>query len=43
MKCPKCGSENVNFQIINEQQLVTKHHGLTWWLCGGGYLLNGYF
>lgn len=28
MKCPKCGSENVSFQIINEQKLVTKHHGL---------------
>ncbi len=35
MKCPKCGSENVSFQIINEQKLVTKHHGLFWWLCIG--------
>lgn len=41
MKCPKCGSENVNFQIINEQKLVTKHHVLLWWL--GGYQLNGFF
>lgn len=35
MKCPKCGSDNVNIQVINEQQLVVKHHGLLWWLCIG--------
>ena len=35
MNCPKCGSENVNIQVVNEQKLVTKHHGLLWWLCIG--------
>ena len=33
--CPKCHSSNVTFQIVNEAQLVTKHHGLIWWLCIG--------
>ena len=33
MKCPKCGSENVNTQAV----AVTKnaHHGIIWWLCIG--------
>lgn len=35
MKCPKCKSESINFQVINEQKLVNKHHGLLWWLCIG--------
>lgn len=32
MKCKKCGSENVNIQVVNESQLVTKHHGIIWWI-----------
>lgn len=35
MACPKCHAENVNFQVVNEQQLVTKHHGVIWWLLVG--------
>lgn len=35
MKCPKCESENVQVQVINESKLVTKHHGVLWWLCVG--------
>lgn len=35
MNCPKCGSENVNVQVVNEQKLVTKHHGIIWWICVG--------
>lgn len=35
MKCPKCQSENVNIQIINEVKMVTKHHGIIWWLLIG--------
>ena len=30
--CPKCGSTNTIIQAVNEQQLVTKHHGILWWL-----------
>ena len=26
MNCPKCGSENVNVQMVSESQLKTKHH-----------------
>lgn len=33
--CPKCSSNNVTIQAVNEQQLVTKHHGIIWWLCIG--------
>lgn len=35
MNCNKCGSNNVNIQVINEQKLVTKHHGLIWWIIIG--------
>lgn len=35
MKCPKCQSENVNIQIINEVKMVTKHHSIIWWLLIG--------
>ena len=35
MKCSKCGSENVNIQVLNEQKLVTKHHGIFWWILVG--------
>lgn len=33
--CSKCGSSNVTVQILNEQKLVTKHHGIMWWLLIG--------
>ncbi len=32
MVCPKCGSSNVNIQMVNEVKLKNKHHGLFWWL-----------
>ena len=32
MKCPVCGSENVNVQIVTETELKNKHHGVVWWL-----------
>jgi hypothetical protein len=35
MICPKCSSDNVNIQVVVESQLVTKHHGIIWWLCIG--------
>ena len=35
MQCIKCGSNNVNIQVVNESKLVTKHHGLIWWICIG--------
>lgn len=35
MTCPKCHSENVQIQIVNEAQLITKHHGCIWWCCVG--------
>lgn len=35
MKCPKCGSENVNIQITNKITLKDAHHGFLWWTCVG--------
>lgn len=35
MQCPKCSSENVNVQIVNELRLKTKHHGIIWWMLVG--------
>lgn len=35
MVCPKCGSENVNVQVVNEIELKNKHHGVLWWLFVG--------
>ena len=32
MVCPKCGSNNVNVQMVTETQLKNKHHGIFWWL-----------
>lgn len=33
--CPKCGSNNVSIQVVNETKLITKHHGILWWICIG--------
>lgn len=35
MNCSKCGSDNINFQIINEGHLVNNHHSILWWLTLG--------
>lgn len=41
MQCPKCGSENVNVQVVNETttKLVTKHHSIFWWIFVGWWWL----
>lgn len=38
MTCKKCGSNNVNVQVINEVYLKKQHHSLMWWLCIGWWL-----
>jgi len=35
MNCPKCNSQNVNVQVVNEVKLKNKHHGIIWWLLIG--------
>lgn len=35
MTCPRCSSEDVEVQIVNEIHLKNKHHGCLWWLCIG--------
>ena len=35
MVCPKCKSENVNTQVINEVEIKNKHHGFFWWILIG--------
>ena len=38
MKCPKCGSENVNVQMVSETILKKKHHSVLYWICIGWWL-----
>lgn len=35
MVCPKCQSENINTQIIQDIKIKDKHHGFFWWICVG--------
>jgi hypothetical protein len=37
MKCQKCGSENVNVQLINKQELMNlkEKKGCLWWVAIG--------
>ena len=35
MICPKCGSEQVNVQVVNEVRLKNKHNGPIWWVFVG--------
>lgn len=35
MTCPKCNSENINIQVVNESHLKNAHHGIIWWLLIG--------
>lgn len=35
MICPKCGSENVNTQVVTDVKLKDKHHGVLWWFFVG--------
>ena len=39
MVCPKCGSNDVNVQVVQETQLTDKHHGIFWWLFIGWWWL----
>lgn len=38
MQCPKCNSNNVNIQMINQTFQKTKHKGLLYWLFIGWWL-----
>lgn len=38
MKCPKCGSENVNVQMVSETKLKNKHHSILYWIVIGWWL-----
>lgn len=37
MRCPKCKSDNVNVQVVDETdtRIVAKHHGIIWWILIG--------
>lgn len=35
MNCPICNSTNVNVQVVNQAQLVNKHHSIWWWILVG--------
>ena len=32
MQCPKCGSNNVNVQMVSESQLKMKHKSIWYWI-----------
>lgn len=38
MVCSKCGSENVNVQMVSETNLKKKHHGIVYWCLIGWWL-----
>jgi len=38
MQCPKCGSNNVNIQNVQQMYLKNKHHGILYWLFIGWWL-----
>lgn len=35
MICKKCGSENVNAQIVTESSIVPKRRSIIWWILVG--------
>ena len=35
MICPKCNSNNVSANVVNEVTLKNQHHGIVWWICVG--------
>ena len=38
MRCPKCGSENTNVQMVSESILKNKHHSALYWILIGWWL-----
>ena len=38
MKCKKCGSENVNTQVVSEQVVRTMKHGILYWILIGWWI-----
>ena len=38
MICSKCGSNNINVQMVSESQLKNKHHSIIYWLLIGWWL-----
>ncbi len=39
MTCIKCGSSNVNVQVVSETQLKNKHRNIFWWIFIGWWWL----
>ena len=40
MVCVRCGSDNVNVQMVSETQLKNKHRGIFWWLIIGWWWIQ---
>ncbi len=38
MYCPRCQSEYINVQIVNETSIKQKKHGCLWWAFVGWWL-----
>lgn len=45
MVCPKCGSDNVNAQMVSESQIVPRRRARYggFLLVGGGCRVNGFY
>ena len=37
MRCPNCGSENVNTHVVSEAMEKRKHHGWAYWVFFGWF------
>ena len=33
--CPKCGSNNIHYEIVSHTYTKNHHHGIFWWLIIG--------
>ena len=39
MVCPRCGSNNVNYQLVSDVYSKNAHHGILWWCFVGWWWL----
>lgn len=35
IECPKCHSNSITVQVVNESKLVNAHHSILWWITIG--------
>mgnify|MGYP001648079824 FL=1 len=40
LSCPKCQSNNLQFQLVNIQDIVPRRHSLIWWILVGWWWVS---